>query len=171
MGSESIATAVAGARAYLSEHPDEARYRDSAATARIEEGLRVRVDGPDGASVTTDMVSSVGGGGSAPSPAWLFRAGYASCVATLIALAAAVEGVDLTSLEVTVDSESDDRGILGIDPTVPAGPLNMRVDVRVTSADVEESRVREIVEWGRAHCPIDDAVQRIVPVEFTVHVG
>ena len=75
MGSKEIATAVAGARAYLSAHPDEARYRDSAATAVVEDGLRVRVDGPDGASVTTDMVSAVGGGGSAPSPAWLFRAG------------------------------------------------------------------------------------------------
>ncbi len=78
--------------------PGEARYRDSAATAVVEDGLRVRVDGPDGASVTTDMVSAVGGGGSAPSPAWLFRAGYASCVATLISIAAAVEGVELTGL-------------------------------------------------------------------------
>ena len=46
MGSNEIATAVAGARAYLADHPDEARYRDSAATAVVEDGLRVRVDGP-----------------------------------------------------------------------------------------------------------------------------
>ena len=171
MASERIAAAVGGAREYLSAHPEEARYRDSAATAVVEDGLRVRVTGPDGASVTTDMVSAVGGGGSAPSPAWLFRAGYASCVATLISLAAAVEGVELTGLEVTVDSESDDRGILGIDATVLAGPLSMRVDVRVASATADEGRVREIVDWGRAHCPVDDAVRRAVPVAFTVQVG
>jgi uncharacterized OsmC-like protein len=171
MASERIASAVAGAREYLSAHPEEARYRDSAATAVVEDGLRMRVTGPDGASVTTDMVSAVGGGGSAPSPAWLFRAGYASCVATLIALAAAVEGVELSGLEVTVDSESDDRGILGIDPSVPSGPLSVRVAVRVTSATADEGRVREIVDWGRARCPVDDAVGRAVPVEFTVQVG
>lgn len=171
MGSDDIATAVAGAREYLSAHPEEARYRDSAATAVIEEGLRVRVDGPDGASVSTDMVSAVGGGGSAPSPAWLFRAGYASCVATLITLAAAVEGVELTGLAVTVDSESDDRGILGIDASVPAGPLAVRVAVRVASATAGEDRVREIVEWGRSHCPVDDVVRRAVPVEVTVDIG
>ena len=32
-------------------------------------------------------------------------------------------------IEVTVDSESDDYGILGLDPAVPAGPLSMRVQV------------------------------------------
>jgi uncharacterized OsmC-like protein len=171
MGSNDIATAVAGAREYLTAHPEEARYRDSAATATVEDGLRIRVEGPDGASHTTDMVSAVGGGGSAPSPAWLFRAGYASCVATLISLAAAVEGVELTDLEVTVDSESDDRGILGVDESVPAGPLSLRVDVRVASASADEERVRAIIEWGRSHCPVDDLARRLVPVEFTVQIG
>ncbi len=170
MTSERIASAVAGAREYLSAHPEEARYRDSAATAVVEDGLRVRVTGPDGASVTTDMVSAVGGGGSAPSPAWLFRAGYASCVATLISLAAAVEGVELTGLEVTVDSESDDRGILGIDPSVPAGPLSMRVAVHISSSDADPDRLRAIVDWGRAHCPVDDLARRAVPVEVVVQV-
>ncbi len=171
MASNDIATAVAGAREYLAAHPDEARYRDSAATATVEDGLRVRVEGPDGASLTTDMVSAVGGGGSAPSPAWLFRAGYASCVATLISMAAAVEGVELSALEVTVDSESDDRGILGIDPSVRAGPLSVRVAVRVASATADEDRVRAIVDWGRSHCPVDDLARRAVPVESTVEIG
>ena len=171
MASERIAAAVGGAREYLSAHPEEARYRDSAATAVVEDGLRVRVTGPDGASVTTDMVSAVGGGGSAPSPAWLFRAGYASCVATLISLAAAVEGVELTGLEVTVDSESDDRGILGIDAAVPAGPLSVRVAVRIASGNADESRLRAIVDWGSSHCPVDDLVRRDVPVELVVDIG
>ena len=171
MGSNEIATAVAGARDYLAAHPDEARYRDSAATATVEDGLRVRVEGPDGASLTTDMVSGVGGGGSAPSPAWFFRAGYASCVATLITVAAAVEGVELTGLQVTVDSESDDRGILGIDEAVPAGPLSVRVDVRVASVTADQDRVRAIVDWGTAHCPVDDLARRAVPVELVVEVA
>ena len=171
MGSNEIATAVAGARDYLSAHPEEARYRDSAATANVEDGLRIRVEGPDGASLTTDMVSGVGGGGSAPSPAWFFRAGYASCVATLITLAAAVEGVELTGLQVTVDSESDDRGILGIDESVPAGPLSLRVAVRIASATADEDRVRAIVDWGTAHCPVDDLARRAVPVELVVEVA
>ncbi len=166
-----IAESIRGARAYLTANPAEARYRDGAATAVVERGLRVRVDGPDGASVVTDMAKGIGGGGTAPSPGWLFRAAYASCVATLITMRAAETGVNIVGLEVTVDSESDDRGILGIDETVPAGPLSMRVAVRATSADADPARVRAVVEWGTSHCPVDDAVRRAVPVELTVDVG
>jgi uncharacterized OsmC-like protein len=117
---------------------------------------------------TTDMVAAVGGSGSAPSPGWLFRAAAASCVATLIAMRAATEGVSLEALEVRVDSESDDRGILGIDPAVPAGPLSIRVAVSVRAPGSDAGRLRDIVEWGVAHCPVTDAVQRAVPLEVAI---
>ena len=61
------------------------------------------------------MVRSVGGTATAPSPGWLLRAAEASCVTTLIAMRAAVLGVTLETVEVTVDSELDDRGMLGMD--------------------------------------------------------
>ena len=124
---QEIRTAIETATGYLTEHPDEARYTDSAAVATMEAGLRCRVTGPDGASVVTDMPTSVGGGGSAPSAGWLFRAALASCIATVTAMRASTEGVELGELEVTVDSQSDDRGILGMDDKVPAGPQSVRV--------------------------------------------
>jgi uncharacterized OsmC-like protein len=170
MTQSDIAAAIGAARSYLTANPAEARYRDAPATARIEDGLRIRVDGRDGEALVSDMVTGVGGGGTAPSPGWLFRAAYASCVATLIAMRAAERGVDVSTLEVTVDSESDDRGILGIDESVPAGPLSMRVAIGVgQSADAPA--IREIVDWGLAHCPVHDLVQREVTVEVEVGSG
>jgi uncharacterized OsmC-like protein len=153
--------------AYLSEHSDEARYTDSEAVATLEKGLRVRVEGPGGESLMTDMPESVGGGNAGPSPGWLFRAALASCEATLIAMQAARDGVSLEGLTVSVDSESDDRGILGMDPNVTAGPLSMRVRVAIsaTSGDVE-SLVRHAVE----HCPVHDAVARPVPIQVEIGV-
>src|SRR5437764_14985670 len=133
-----IREAIEGAVAYLTAHPDEARYTDSAATAVVEQGLRVRVDGPTGESVATDMPASVGGTGSAPSAGWLFRASLAACAATLIAMRATQEGVRLSTLRVRVDSESDDQGILGIDPGIPAGPLSVRVAVEATAASGQD---------------------------------
>jgi uncharacterized OsmC-like protein len=170
MAQSDIAAAIAAARSYLQANPADARYRDSPAAARIETGLRIRADGPDGASVATDMVAAVGGGGTAPSPGWLFRAAYASCVATLVAMRAAERGVALSALEVTVDSQSDDRGILGIDDGVPAGPLSMRVVIRIRAAS-DAAILREVVDWGVAHCPLDDLVRRPVPVEVEVQTG
>lgn len=170
MSNSRIAEAITSAKAYLATHPDEARYRDSVASAVVEDGLRVRVTGPDGSSLVTDMVAGVGGTASGPSPGWLFRAAYASCAATLIVMRAAEQGVVLSGLEVDVDGESDDRGILGIAGEVPAGPISMRVAVRAESAR-DEATVREIVMWGLQHCPVDDAIRRPVPVELDVRVA
>lgn len=168
MGTEQIRQAIDTATDYLRQHPNDARSTDSAATATLVDGLVVKVTGPDGATIRTDMVPSVGGTAMAPSPGWLLRAAEASCVATLIAMRAATLGITLDTLEVTVDSESDDRGILGIDDTVPAGPLSGRVMVRLTAAGVEPETLEEVAHWGVKHCPVCDALERAVPVTTDV---
>lgn len=170
MNGDAIGTSIQTAITYLTEHPDEARYMDSAATATLEGGLRVRVDGPNGEHIATDMPASVGGAASAPSPGWLFRAAVASCDATLIAMRAAVQRVELSRLDVTVDSESDDRGILGIDDGVPAGPLRIRVRVRIASPHGSAAELREIAEWGDRHCPVADAARRAIDTSLEVAV-
>lgn len=161
-----IAEAVAAASTYLTEHPDEARYRDSAATARLEGGLRVAVTGPGGESVTTDMPKGIGGGSSVPSPGWFMRAAAASCVASLIAVRAAAIGLDAGAIEVSVDSESDDRGILGLDEAIPAGALSVKVVARVEGVD--GTARRDLVDWAVAHCPVTDSIARAVPIQVEV---
>jgi uncharacterized OsmC-like protein len=82
---------------------------------------------------------------------------------------AAMLAIELDSLEVTVDSESDDRGLLGMDDSIPAGPLRGRVAVRLTSAGTDAATLEELARWGVKHCPVCDAVERAVPV--TVEIG
>jgi len=170
MSVDRIRDSIENARRYLSDHPDECRYTDRSAIAVVEEGLRCRVDAPDGAMVVTDMPGAVGGGGSAPAPGWLSRAAQASCDATVIAMRAAELGIRLRTLEVTVDSESDDRGLLGMDDSVPAGPLGARVRVRIAAEGVEPERLHELVEWADHHPPVSDAVRRAVPTSVEVEV-
>ena len=171
MAADAIRNAIGAARDYLTEHPEQARSVDSAATATLLEGLVVRVAGPNGETVTTDMVPSVGGTATAPSPGWLLRAAEASCVATLIVMRAAMLGIALDDLEVTVDSESDDRGLLGIDDTVPAGPLSGRVAVRLAAAGVDTATLEEVARWGVKHCPVCDALERAVPMTTEISAG
>ncbi len=167
MSNTKIGDALAQAIAYLTAHPGEARYTDSPATAVLESGLAVTVNGPNGMSVHTDMPKSVGGGDRSPSPGWLMRAAQASCLATLIAMRAAQQGLEPGRIEVVVDSESDDRGILGIDDAVPAGPLSSRARVRIENLPAEQ--LDAIIRWAEAHCPVQDAVRRAIPC--TVEIG
>lgn len=167
---DEIRDAVNGAKAYLAEHPEEARYRDSHARARLGGGLRVTVDGPGGESLKTDMPKGIGGGALAPSPGWYFRAASAACVASLIGIRAAELGLELPpkSVEVLVDSESDDRGILGVDPSIPAGALSVKVVVRFDAPQLDPVALAEVARWAVDHCPVTDTVHRSVPMELSV---
>ena len=168
MGSSEIRAAIEAAREYLTANPGEARSTDSVATASVVDGLLMNVSGPRGESITTDMVPSVGGTARAPSPGWYLRAAEASCVATLIAMRAAMLGIELETLEVSVDSESDDRGLLAIDESVPAGPLSGRVAVRLAAPGVDSATLEEMARWGIKHCPVCDALEREVPIRTEI---
>jgi uncharacterized OsmC-like protein len=164
----SIAEAVANATSHLTEHPGEARYRDSAAVARLVDGLRVDVRGADDSSLRTDMPKGIGGTATAPSPGWILRAAIASCVASLVAIRAAVLGWELASIEVSVDSESDDRGILGMADDIPAGPLSTRIAVSVEAPGKARREVEGLIRWAVDHCPSSDAMRRAVPLEVVI---
>jgi uncharacterized OsmC-like protein len=155
---------------FFEGNPEKGRINDTAAVAVVEEGLRCRASGPRGAVLISDMPKSVGGGGAAPTPGWLLRAALANCDATVIAMRAAQLGVALTMLEVSVDSESDDRGLFGVG-AVAAGPLSMRVRVRIAADDVAPGQLREIVEWAEAHSPVGDAIRRAVPFSTEIEIG
>ena len=161
MSETEISDAMAQAVEYLRDHPSEAKYTDSAATAVLEGSLRVTVTGPDGAKLTTDMPKSIGGRGESPSPGWFLRAAQASCLASLIGMEAARAGVVQQRVEVVVDSESDDYGILGIDDSVPAGPLKSKARVRIEAGT--RTDLAALVARADLHCPVTDAVRRAVP--------
>jgi uncharacterized OsmC-like protein len=98
------------------------------------------------------------------------RAALANCDATMIALRAAELGIELTNLEVTVGSTSDDRGLVQLDDSIPAGPLKVWTDVRISAGNTPEATLREIVDWAENHSPVGDAISRAVPIEVRVEV-
>lgn len=167
---ESIRIAVEAASRHLAEHAETGLSTDAAATAERVAGLRFRVRGPVG-DVTTDMSQAVGGGATAPSPGWLLRAALASCDASLLALEAARQGIELTDLEVTVESDSDARGLLGIDDSVPAGPLALRIRIRLSASNAGEEQLRELTRYAESHSPVRDAMARAIPMTTEISIG
>jgi uncharacterized OsmC-like protein len=93
-----------------------------------------------------------------PSPGWFFRAGVASCMATRIAMEAALRGVTLTRLEVEANSESDSRGMLGA-PDVGAGPLRFWLQVTLTAQGASDADLRALVAAANAHSPMSSCLR------------
>src|SRR2546426_12436231 len=101
-----IRDALSQAVEYLGEHRSEAKYTDSAATAVLEDGLRVTVTGPEGAQLTTDMPKSIGGRGGLPLPGWVLLAAAAGCLPGLISQVGAGAGGNLWRVAGAVDRRS-----------------------------------------------------------------
>jgi len=163
-----IRESIISVKSALASKSDAGPAPDRPAVAMIEEGLRCRTEGADGWAVVTDMPAAVGGEGAAPTPGWLIRAALASCAATTIAMRAAELGLPLTRLEVTAESETDMRGILGVGEGVEPGPVSARLRVRLAAEGGDEQRLEELVEWADSHSPVGDCVRRAVPVELEI---
>jgi uncharacterized OsmC-like protein len=138
----------------IAEQPEKARARNVPANARLVDGLRCEINGPNGEILHTDMPPAMGGAASAPGPGWLLRASLASCTATAIAMRAARLGVDLTTLEVTVESQSDNRGMLGLDEKISSHLSPITVRVKIGARDLSADKLRELAQWGDHHSPV-----------------
>ncbi|MFN8455801.1 MAG: OsmC family protein [Anaerolineae bacterium] len=170
MSPHHIQKSMQGVIQYYTENPDKAISEDKPATARVEAGLRCRAPGPNGAELVSDMPKGIGGGAIAPTPGWFLRAALANCDATMIAMRAAELGITLTTLEVTVSSTSDDRGLLQIDDAIPAGPLHVQVHIKLGGEGVSKAQLQELVSWAKRHSPVGDAISRAVPLKVHVEV-
>jgi uncharacterized OsmC-like protein len=162
MSAKDIRDSLTSVAEHFIAHPDQAVSQDKPAKATLEGGLRIRVEGPSGWAVTTDMPSALGGSGSAPSPGWLRRAAQAACEATMIAIKAAQDGIDLRELVVTVGSVSDDRGMLGLAEEVPAGPTESWAHIRLVADDVPADKLRRIAQWAEDHSPVTESLRRSI---------
>ncbi len=171
-----IAAALKRVEKILLRSPKTGLHVDAPATARWNGGTQVTSSHENGTRFDTDLPTEVGGGGTAVTPGWLLRAGLASCVTTRIAMAAAVEGIELASLEVVATSLSDARGLFGMTDAdgqqVSAGPRDLQLHVKITAADdTSAERLRSLVERSHGLSPVSCAVREVTPAELLIETG
>ena len=169
MSHSGIREAIENLSAAIAADPAKARSKNAPATARLTEGLKCEVTGPQGQRAATDMPPAMGGTASAPNPGWYMRGAMASCTATVIAMRAAKLGVTLEALEVTVESDSDNRGLLGLDEQVSAGQEAVRTTVKIRG-NAPAQTLREIVAWADAHSPVGCTVKDSPPNSLEIQV-
>lgn len=175
MAAHEIAAAFERVASVLRRRPEAGIGDDTPARAEWAGGTRVIThDGGGHGMVVTDLPTELGGQGEAPSPAWLLRAALASCVATRVLLEAAMHGIELRSLDVRACSRSDARGLIGMSDAagrpVPAGPADLRLQVRIGAPGLAPARLRQLVEDGCRASPVAHALQAQLPVALLIEI-
>lgn len=154
MSEQAIRDAIDNIAKVISATPDKGRVKNAPATASLINDLTLSVVGPNGESARTDMPRSIGGGGGVPQPGWLMRAALASCTGTVIAMRAAKLGIAVEKLEVSVESESDNRGLLGLDQSISAALTGLRTIVRIRAGNTPPDELQSLIRWSDAHSPV-----------------
>jgi uncharacterized OsmC-like protein len=166
-----IAAALKRVEKILLRSPKTGLHADAPATAHWHGGTRVTTSHEDGTQVATDLPTEVGGGGTAVTPGWYLRAALASCLTTTVAMQAAMDGIELSVLEVIATSNSDFRGVLGM-PGTSAGPRDLQLHVKIAAADGSSAeRLRSLVERSHGCAPVSCAVKGGTPIELRIEVG
>lgn len=171
MSDDNIRESIDLLKSMYRSDPYKSIGQDSFARARLTGGLATVVEGPSGQQIATDMPKGMGGMASAATPGWYVRAGIASCTATVIAIRAHQLGMTLSEVEVRVESTSDDRGMLGMDDSVPPGPLSAVMAVRIMAPGSNDEDLKALVAWAVAHSPMADALTRAIRLDVAVDTG
>jgi uncharacterized OsmC-like protein len=113
-----------------------------------------------------DQPTALAGDDTGPAPLELLLHALAACLTAGIANAAARLGIQLTSLETTLEGDLDARGLLGLPGGARNGYGDVRARVVVDGDDVEA--LQAIVEQACARSPVFDVLAHGVPITLDV---
>ncbi len=165
--SETIKEKLERASETVSQRPSIGQrvYRN---TATIEDGLTCRVSEKNH-SVVVDVPKSMGGEEDGPSPSFLIRGALTSCVAIGLKMWAARQGVTVDRIDVSVETDVDARGQLGVCDTAAPGFEGIRLVVQVDSP-APRAMLEDLLETSLRYSPLIDVVGKPQTIETSLVV-
>jgi len=135
-------------------------------TATIDSGLLCHVEEAD-RSLTLDMPKALGGADAGPNPSMILRSAMSGCVAIGVKQFAARRDVPVDRIEVTVETDLDARGQLGVSEDITPGFGRTRLHIVVTSSSPAQV-IQDIVEEAVKYSPLVDVFGRPQPLEHRI---
>jgi len=117
--------------------------------------------------VEADHPQVLVGSDRAPLPVELVLAALTSCLMGGIGNIASARGIELYSVEATIEGEMDLLGILGLSDEVRNGYQELRVDFKI-EGDAPREKLEQIVMQSKARSAVYDIITNRVPVQVTV---
>ena len=109
------------------------------------------------------------GADNGPTPVEFLLHAIAACLTSGLANIAAARGVNLDSVESTVEGDIDLLGILGLSDEVRNGYQQIRVSFKLRGDDPE--KLESVVEQSRKRSAVYDVLTNGVPVDISVDAG
>ena len=166
MNQKQIKTSFERVADHLALNPERGR-NTLVSTTRITGGLSCQTEEGEW-KLNADLPSNAGGSNSAPTPGVLGRAALGSCVAMGYMLWASKFEVPIDSLEVEIQTDSDDGVLFGTSDAVP-GYSEVRYCVRVQSS-ASEDEIFRVLDAGDKHSPYLDIFTRAVACKRQVEI-
>jgi uncharacterized OsmC-like protein len=113
--------------------------------------------------VDSDEPAVSGGSDSAPNPMEYVLHSLASCLTTTMIYHAAVQGIEIKSVETSLTGNMDVRGMLGLSDEVRKGFNHVQVRMLVDSAE-HASTLKELDLFS----PVHDIISRSLSVDFVL---
>ena len=113
-------------------------------------------------TLEADQPTGQGGGGSRPGPMHYCLFGLASCYTATFATTAAVMGVELKKLEVTVESDVNFAPVFGLseEPTIEGVRITLSVE-----SEAPQEQVEEVERLAAQRCPGVFCMANAIPFE------
>ena len=103
------------------------------------------------------------GEGKAPGPADYVLTALAACMATSVSYHAAAKGINVESVETSLEGDIDLHGFLGLSTEVPKGFQNITVSMKIKS-DATAEQLEELANMS----PVADTLKRAIPVKVNI---
>lgn len=89
----------------------------------------------------------------------------ASCVTTSLVAHASVQGIPIEELESELEGDIDLRGFLGLDPEVPKGYTNIRMNIQVKTDPANLEKLKRLASFSPVYNTLLQGTQVDIQVE------
>jgi uncharacterized OsmC-like protein len=114
-----------------------------------------------------DEAPELGGTDAAPGAMEELMYALSTCVIAAANANAALMGVNLTRLDVNIESDLDLHGVFALDPKVRPGAIAMRMDITV-AGDADEEVLKKIATLGYEYSPVSETTRN--GIKFTPNI-
>ena len=162
MSQESIKHAILATVEAIQNDPSMAKVRYQAET-QWEEDMRCTARVRDFEPTVVDEPAAFGGEDSAISPGDIVMVALGTCQEIMYVALASTMDIPIDEVKVDVTGDLDLHGLMGLNPDVPPGMLEMSYHVHIKSS-APEADLQRLVDTVEAQCPLLDTLTRPVKV-------